>query len=180
MKVKIRIRFCTLCAVCCAVIVLLAAICIPSVPPFTLQSLAVFTVTGIFGTSVGMTSYLLYLFIGAIGLPVFAGLSAGVGVLLGPSGGYLFGFIISIAATGSILNKLGKGYRALILAYGIGYIVLYASSSLFYCTVWLRSYSLSGLISSFTACVVPFILVDTAKLILSAYITRRLDGRIKL
>ena len=61
--------------------------------PFTLQTFAVFTALGILGLKDGLTAIIVYCLLGIVGLPVFAGMKGGVGVLLGTTGGYIIGFI---------------------------------------------------------------------------------------
>ena len=74
----------------------LTAICswisIPTLVPFTLQTFAIFLMVGLLGTKRSLLSILIYLLLGAIGLPVFAGFSGGLGMLFGTTGGYLIGF----------------------------------------------------------------------------------------
>ena len=69
-------------------------ISIPTVVPFTLQTFAVFSVLGLLGGKRGTISVLIYILLGAVGVPVFAGFSGGFGVILGPTGGYIVGFLL--------------------------------------------------------------------------------------
>ena len=75
----------------------LLAICswisIPTTIPFTLQTMGVFLAVGLLGGKRGTISILLYLLIGAVGVPVFSGFKGGIGALAGPTGGYLIGFV---------------------------------------------------------------------------------------
>ena len=81
-----------------AVGAVLIAVCswisIPAAVPFTLQTFAVFFVLSLLGGKLGTLSILVYILLGAAGIPVFAGFSAGLGVLLGSTGGYIAGFLI--------------------------------------------------------------------------------------
>ena len=81
------------------IIAALMAICswisIPLTVPFTLQTFAVFVTLGILGGKRGTLSILVFLLLGAIGVPVFAGFTGGMGILLGNTGGYIIGFILS-------------------------------------------------------------------------------------
>lgn len=87
-------------------IALFAQITVPMYPvPITGQTLAI-TVVGLgLGRKAGISAVLLYLFQGAIGLPVFAGGSAGLATFFGPTGGYLYGFIASVAILGYFSDK---------------------------------------------------------------------------
>ena len=82
-----------------AVFAVLIAICswisIPTLVPFTMQTFALFLAVGTLGGRRGTMAVLIYLLLGAVGIPVFAEFSAGMGVLLGNTGGYLIGFVFS-------------------------------------------------------------------------------------
>ena len=82
-----------------AVFAVLMAICswisIPMAVPFTLQTFGVFIAVGILGGKNGTLAVLIYIILGAIGVPVFAGFQGGIGVLAGSTGGYIVGFLFS-------------------------------------------------------------------------------------
>ena len=72
-----------------ALIAICSWISIPTAVPFTLQTFAVFLALGVLGGKLGTLSVAVYLLLGAVGLPVFAGFQGGLGALLGATGGYL-------------------------------------------------------------------------------------------
>lgn len=80
-----------------AVFAVLMAICswisIPTVVPFTLQTFGVFLAIGVLGGKRGSLAVLVYILLGAIGVPVFAGFTGGIGILLRNTGGYIVGFL---------------------------------------------------------------------------------------
>ena len=82
-----------------ALFVAVMAICswvsIPSAVPFTLQTFAVFCALCLLGGKRGTIAILVYIALGAIGLPVFSGFSGGIGILLGTTGGYIWGFLLT-------------------------------------------------------------------------------------
>ena len=78
-----------------ALMTICAWISIPAQVPFTLQTFAVFFVTALLGLKCGTLSVIVYLLLGAVGLPVFAGFKGGLGSLMGVTGGYLLGFVFS-------------------------------------------------------------------------------------
>ena len=78
-----------------AMISICSWISIPASIPFTLQTMGVFTTVGLLGGKRGTLTILTYILLGAIGVPVFAGLTGGVSVLLGTTGGYIIGFLLS-------------------------------------------------------------------------------------
>lgn len=76
-----------------ALIAICSWISIPTTVPFTLQTMGVFTAVGLLGGKRGSLAVLVYILLGLVGLPVFAGFSGGVGVLFGTTGGYIIGFL---------------------------------------------------------------------------------------
>ena len=78
-----------------ALIAICSWISIPTAVPFTLQTFAVFLALGVLGGKLGTLSVAVYLLLGAVGLPVFAGFQGGLGALLGATGGYLAGFLLT-------------------------------------------------------------------------------------
>ena len=80
-----------------------AFISIPLQPvPFSLQTFFTLLAGMILGSASGALSQLIYILLGVIGIPVFAGFKSGIGILLGPTGGFLFGFIIAAYIIGKI------------------------------------------------------------------------------
>ena len=77
------------------VITICSWISIPTVVPFTLQTFAVFLAVAVLGGKRGTLSVIVYVLLGAVGLPVFSGFKGGIGVLLNTTGGYIIGFIFS-------------------------------------------------------------------------------------
>ena len=80
-------------AIGAVLIVICSWINIPTAVPFTLQTFAVFFILMLLGGERGTISILIYILLGAIGVPVFAGFSGGIGILLGNTGGYILGFV---------------------------------------------------------------------------------------
>ena len=76
-------------AVCAVLMAVCSWISIPAAVPFTLQTFAVFCSLGFLGGKRGTAAILVYLLLGALGIPVFAGFSGGIGILFGTTGGYL-------------------------------------------------------------------------------------------
>lgn len=173
MKIKdltLMAVFTALCAVC-------AWISIPLVVPFTMQTFAVFLACLVLGGCRASISLAVYLLLGAIGIPVFASFNAGVGVLLGPTGGYIVGFVflglVYALCTKLIRNELVGQIVGLVA----GLVVLYLFG-----TVWfVFGYTDGGEMSfaiALAKCVVPFILPDAAKMALALFVGRRLKKAI--
>ena len=91
--------------------------------PFTLQTVVVFMAGAFLGKFDGALSMLLYIFSGVIGLPVFSGGSFGIAKLLGPTGGYLIGFVISAFIIGQLI-EFNKKFWWIAVSMFIGSIVV--------------------------------------------------------
>jgi biotin transport system substrate-specific component len=92
--------------------------------PMTLQPLAVLAVGGVLGARAGAAALVLYLGMGLLGLPVFAAGTAGVGRLLGPTGGYLLAFPVAAALTGFLAGR-GPGVLRTLLACAAGMVAIH-------------------------------------------------------
>lgn len=147
--------------------------------PFTLQSFAVFLALGTIGWKRGTVSVIIYLLLGLIGAPVFSGFKSGAGVLFGPTGGFLIGFVFMGLVYGGVSWLLEKtklpGLVVKLISFLCGNIVLYAFGCLMYSFVYLKQVDMQSLASSFTVCVLPFIVPDAVKLVVAAIISRQLE-----
>lgn len=141
--------------------------------PLTGQTLAVGFTATILGRRVGTQAILIYLLLGFIGLPVFAGMKAGIGVLFGPTGGYLIGFIFTGLVVGTILEKTDFTYFWAVLANIIGALI-----PLIFGSIWLKFFSDSTWLAAFTGGFLPFILPGMIKAIAAAYIGITIRKRI--
>ncbi|MEJ5377275.1 MAG: biotin transporter BioY [bacterium] len=141
--------------------------------PITLQSLFVLAAGGILGARWGAVSMSLYLLMGMAGLPVFAGGTSGIGKILGPSGGYLLGFVISAALVGFLTHRFqGKIY--LFLACLAGLALIYSLGS-----VWLSLVSRISMENAIALGVMPFLPGDLVKASLAALLIARWRVRVK-
>lgn len=136
---------------------------IPLYPvPITGQTLVVLLIGMTYGSRLGGITIAAYLLEGALGLPVFAGGAAGVAVLMGPTGGYLFGFFLAGMAMG-YLAELGMGRTAAstVAAMVIGNCLIYLCGAL-----WLANFI--GFSKAIAAGVLPFLYGDALKLVVAA------------
>lgn len=141
-----------------AIIAVLSPLTIPfGLIPLTLQTFAVGLTVTVLGARIGTASILLYLLLGLIGLPVFAGGSAGVGVLFGPTGGFLIGFIFNGLITGWIVEKAPTYF------WGIIGNILGAMATLLFGMIWLKIGGGMSWLSAFNAGILPFILPGIIK-----------------
>ena len=113
-------------AVCAALIAICSWISIPAAVPFTMQTFAVFCVLGLLGGKRGTISILVYILLGAVGLPVFAGFSGGIGILFGTTGGYIIGFIFVGLIYWAAEKLFGAKLPLRIAAMVLGLAVCYA------------------------------------------------------
>ena len=136
---------------------------IPLYPvPVTGQTLVVLLIGMTYGPRLGGITLAAYLFEGALGLPVFAGGAAGVAVLMGPTAGYLFGFLLAAIAMGCLAERgMGRTVVSTIAAMVIGNCVIYLCGAL-----WLANFI--GFGQAIAAGVLPFLYGDALKLVVAA------------
>jgi biotin transport system substrate-specific component len=112
-----------------ALLVALAAQVVVPVPlnpvPMTLQPLAVLAVGGLLGAAGGVSALVLYLILGLLGLPVFAGGGAGAHHLIGPTGGYLLAFPIAAGVTGALVGRPPRSVLRVLLACALGMVIIH-------------------------------------------------------
>ena len=162
-----------------ALIAICSWISIPTAVPFTLQTFAVFFVLLALGGERGTIATLVYVLLGAIGVPVFAGFSGGIGILLGSTGGYIIGFLF----TGLIYILFTKFFKKNIVmkvvALVLGLAVCYAFGTAWFMHVYMNSSGEVGLLTVLGWCVFPFIIPDLIKLALAVVISKRIEPVIK-
>ncbi len=166
-------------AVCAALIAVCSWISIPGPVPFTLQTFGVFSALGILGGKRGTAAILIYLLLGAAGLPVFAGFNGGAGALLGSTGGYLTGFLFLglICWLGEVLFGTRPAVR--IASMLLGLAVCYAFGTLWFMRVYARGAGEIALKTALGWCVFPFVVPDLAKLGLSLPVSARVHRQIR-
>ena len=161
-------------AMCTGIIVISSWLTIPFTVNFTLQTLAIFIISALFGIKKSIVSLTVYVIIGACGLPVFSGLGAGPSVLFGPTGGYLLGFFF-IPIT---IHLFGNRSRiALAFSMLAGLILCYTFGTLWYIALYGISAS-EGVIGILAVCVFPFIIPDAIKVFIATIIVSRLSALI--
>jgi len=167
-----------------AVFAVLIAICswisIPTTVPFTLQTFAVFLAVGVLGGKRGSLSVLIYILLGAVGIPVFAGFSGGFGILLGSTGGYIIGFLFSALLMWGMEALLGKKTWVLGLSMVLGLIVCYAIGTIWFMVVYTKNSGPVELAAVLSWCVIPFIIPDLIKIALALVLSKRFSVILKL
>ena len=151
-----------------AVFAVLIAICswisIPTTVPFTLQTFAVFLAVGVLGGKRGSLSVLIYILLGAVGIPVFAGFSG----------------VFSALLMWLMEALLGKKTWVLGLSMVLGLIVCYAIGTVWFMVVYARNSGAVGLATVLGWCVIPFIIPDLIKIVLALALSKRLGKALKL
>lgn len=166
-----KVKDMTLTAVFAALLCICSQIVIPiGVIPITLQTAAVYITALALGPGKGSAALGLYLLLGAVGLPVFAGATGGIGVFLGPTGGFLWGFLLVPVISGTLIGKMDQNkFLSYIIALLPGFFVVFALGLL-----WLK-YSLSLTWTAvLMAGVVPYLPGDFAKIVLAALVAKRI------
>lgn len=159
-----------------AIIVICSLITIPSAIPFTLQTFAIFLCFNILGAKKGLISVLIYILLGVVGLPVFSGFNGGIGALLNVTGGYIIGFIFSALTFWLITKTFNKKPRKIVnlIASFAGLIVCYIFGTLWYVLLFVKNGDTVSFTSALTICVLPFIILDILKIVLSVVISEKL------
>ena len=162
----------------------LIAICswisIPTTIPFTMQTFAVFFVLSVLDGKRGTAAIIVYVLLGAVGVPVFAQFTSGIGILLGNTGGYIVGFIFMGLTYWFIVGVFGKKQWVEIFAMVMGIVVLYFFGTVWFMIVYAKTSGAVGIATVLSWCVIPFIIPDLIKLGLAITLARRLSPALKL
>ncbi len=150
-------------------------ITVPFTVPFTMQTFAVFCVLLMLGGKDGMIVIALYIFLGLVGVPVFSGFRGGIGHLLGPTGGYILGFLATALFYRMFEKKIENNPKITFSVLVLGLFLCYVIGSVWFGYVFISRGTKYSIISIFTMCVFPYILPDLAKLFLAI----RLSGYLK-
>ncbi len=160
--------FAALTAVCAWI-----AIPLPFTPvPVVLATMVTSLAGGLLGPKYGSLSMIVYLLLGAVSIPVFAGFKAGLSVLAGPTGGYLIGYVTSAFLCGILLQKLAKNkltWWSVFVAIIVGLASCYALG-----TAWFMISTGTGFAAAMMMCVVPFLVGDVLKTIAAAILIKKL------
>lgn len=166
----------------CALFAALTSVCsfisipLPFTPvPVNLATLSVFLAGGLLGLKYGTISQAVYLLLGAAGVPVFHNFTGGLGILAGPTGGYILGYIAAAFLTGLVINLFGGklSWPVLILAMITGLAACYTLG-----TLWFMVLTGTGLAPSLASCVVPFLPGDGLKILAAGILLRHLRPRL--
>lgn len=145
----------------------LMAICswisIPTAIPFTMQTFAIFLAVMILGGKRGTLAIVVYLLLGLVGVPVFAGFSAGPGVLFGTTGGYLIGFVFSGLLVWLMERIADRKVWVQMLSMLLGMVTYYIIGTIWFMVVYGNTNGPVSLLTALGWCVFPFVIPDLVK-----------------
>jgi biotin transport system substrate-specific component len=168
-KRRLALYHMTTTALFAAVMCLLCPWSIPiGIIPVSLGTFAVLITAGTIGSKRGTVAVLIYLLLGMAGLPVFSGMRGGAGVLLGPTGGYLIGYLLTAFVVGLAKNKKIWWFPILSV---LGVALCYLCGTLWYMVSAGRTF-----LGALKLCVIPFLPYDAAKIVLATLLFPALSG----
>lgn len=175
-----RVRDMTYIALSAVLLAVCSWISIPTAIPFTMQTFGIFLIFALLGGRRGSLAVLVYLLMGAVGLPVFSGFTGGLGQLLHVTGGYLLGFQFGLLAMWLLERVLGRRTWALAAAMLAGLAVCYAFGTAWLMLAYAGTTGAAGLGSVLLLYVAPYVVPDLVKLALALAVSRRLAPLLKL
>ncbi len=164
MKSK-KVKKMIMCAVFVAISALLSQVVLPiGAVPINFALIGVFVASGVLDTKGAVITQAVYIALGIVGVPVFAGFQAGLGTVLGPTGGFIMGYILT-ALSVSVLIKFIKPIPAML----VGLLLCYISG----CAWFVISQKVT-LLSALYVIVVPFVIPDIIKVVISHFIIAKI------
>jgi len=163
------------CALMAAVLCVVAPLSLQIGPvPISLATFILYLTAMLLGMKMGTVSCLIYLLLGLVGMPVFTGYMGGVGKIIGPTGGYLVGYLPMTLIAGFFVDRFHG--KIILSAAGmiLGTAVLYALG-----TAWFVIQAGCTLSYALAVCVVPFLLIDLAKIVLAVLLGTLVRSRLK-
>lgn len=160
-----------LCALFAAAMAICAQLSIPvGLVPISMGSLAVLLAGGVLGKKFGTLSMVLYILLGAIGLPVFAMGKGGFSVLAGPTGGYIIGYVFMAFITGWFVEKYPQRKGMLLVGMVTGNLICYIFG-----TVWFMLVTQTAFWEALMLCVVPFLPGDAVKIVAAMLLSVKIN-----
>lgn len=156
-----------------AVMCICSWLTVPFTVPFTMQTFAVFCALLLLGGKYGTLSVLVYMLLGAVGLPVFSGFRGGIAHLLGPTGGYIVGFLVTGLLYWTFEPLIKKKPQLKWAALTIGLLLCYLVGTLWFSVVYTRQGTEYGFGAILATCVLPYIIPDAIKMFLAVKLSDR-------
>ena len=173
----ITLKQLTLIGVMTAVMCLLSPFSIPipfSPVPITLATLGLYIIAYVLGTKLGTISCLIYLLLGAVGLPVFSSFSGGFAKIAGPTGGYLLGYLFLSAITGFFIERFSGKLVFAVIGMIVGTAICYAFG-----TLWLAAQMQLTFPQALATGVIPYLPGDAIKIIIACILGPKLRAAIQ-
>jgi len=148
-------------ALMCAILCVLAPVSIPlpGLVPISLATMIVYFIGYILGVRYGTLCVMLYIFLGAIGLPVFSGFSGGLQKLAGPTGGYIITYIFMAFLVGIFVSKFKDNVIVLVFSMLLGMLFNYVGG-----TIWFVYVTKMSVKAAIAVCILPFFVLDLVKI----------------
>lgn len=172
----------TFTALMAVLIVVCSWLTIPAAVPFTLQTFAVFFALELLGGKNGTFAVLVYLILGAVGLPVFSQFKGGIGALFDLTGGYILGFLLTgvvfllaeLVPAEKTVFRIARNVAAMLA----GLALCYTFGTFWFIHIYRLGDSIISFSGALKLCVLPYLSFDLAKLALAVLIAERLRKRI--
>ncbi len=165
-------------AISAAIITVCSWICLPGAVPYTFQTFGVFLVAALFGAKKSTLSVLVYILLGAVGLPVFAGGRGGIGTIMGESGGYIMAFLPSVYLCGRICERNPENKKKQLLGMALGLTICYILGTFWAYVMYLRGGGTATLGIVLGKFVMPFVIPDIVKIVLAQLVVQKLKKAI--
>lgn len=176
MTKKFTVKDMVLCALLAAMTGVLSQIGIPiGEIPINLALFSVYLAGGLLGSYKGAVSMVVYVMMGAVGLPVFSNFRGGLSVLAGPTGGYILGYLFAALVVGMVSTYWGDAFWKMAIGMTGGLALCYLFG-----TIWFVLLTGKGLAAALSACVIPFLPGDAVKIISAAILVPELKKAINL
>lgn len=170
----IKTRDLTYIAFCVVLMAICAWMTIPVGIPLTMQVFAVAFTAAFLGGKRGLIAVIVYILMGAIGLPVFSGMNGGFGVLLGNTGGYIIGYIFMVLVMWLMEKLCPKLKNRILISMILGLCVCYIFGTAWFIVVYTKNTAAVGIGAALAWCVWPYVIPDIAKLVLANLMCKRL------
>ena len=189
MNKKLTTKDLTYIALCAVLLAVCSWISVPFAVPFTLQTFGVFCALLLLGGKRGTVAIAVFILMAAVGLPVLSGFRGGIAALIGTTGGYILGFVLTgliyWAGTSRFPGKTAKEQRISstvrkVVCLIVGLFVCYACGTAWFMYLYAKGSGAVGLGTALSWCVLPFIIPDIVKLALAVFVSGRIGKRIDI
>ena len=169
------------CGLCVAIMAVSAWITVPLGPvPFTLQIFAMVFAILVLPPKEAVASIAIYLLMGAVGIPVFSSMRGGIGVIAGPTGGFLWGYLVGVLVVVAFLKLVERVgvERSARIDFAAAFLFL----AVCYLTGWMQLATVAqmGLAAAFATAIAPFIIVDAIKIAAAVAVARAVRKAMRL